>query len=232
MTASPATARSRSAWSRRSGKTISIPVWFVAEGGELYLLPVQGSDTQWYRNVLKNPSIRVDARGVGAEFRATPVTAAKAVKSVIERFRVVGYFEFSNDWWKGAENGSCGSVCCCGETAICGFNSIIPTAPAIDSIRPRTVRSVQFRVFFRRTFRFPCCILLLPLGSRVRHLCAGVNVLVMSVSNHLGSLLLFVGFPQRNQIVDTPEPICKPCGHRWRHSQGLMNLDENCTRSN
>ena len=32
---------------RKSGKTISIPVWFVLEGGKLYLLPVQGSDTQW-----------------------------------------------------------------------------------------------------------------------------------------------------------------------------------------
>ena len=36
----------------------------------LYLLPVQGSDTQWYKNVLKNPSIRIDARGMEAEFRA------------------------------------------------------------------------------------------------------------------------------------------------------------------
>jgi len=72
---------------RKSGKTISIPVWFVVEGETLYLLPVQGSDTQWYKNVLKNPSIRIDARGVGAEFRATPVTDAKAVKSVIEKFR-------------------------------------------------------------------------------------------------------------------------------------------------
>jgi hypothetical protein len=24
------------------------PVWFVFEGEKLYLLPVQGSDTQWY----------------------------------------------------------------------------------------------------------------------------------------------------------------------------------------
>ena len=39
---------------RKSGQTISIPVWFVLEGEKLYLLPVQGSDTQWYRNVLKN----------------------------------------------------------------------------------------------------------------------------------------------------------------------------------
>jgi deazaflavin-dependent oxidoreductase (nitroreductase family) len=55
---------------RKSGKTISIPVWFVLEGGKLYLLPVQGSDTQWYKNVLKNPSIRIDARGAEAEFHA------------------------------------------------------------------------------------------------------------------------------------------------------------------
>jgi deazaflavin-dependent oxidoreductase (nitroreductase family) len=72
---------------RKSGRTISIPVWFVAEADKLYLLPVQGSDTQWYRNVLKNPTIRLEARGVGEEFRATPVTDAKGVKSVIEKFR-------------------------------------------------------------------------------------------------------------------------------------------------
>ena len=72
---------------RKSGKTISIPVWFVLERDKLYLLPVQGSDTQWYKNVLKNPQIRIDARGAEAEFRATPIAEAKAVKSVIEKFR-------------------------------------------------------------------------------------------------------------------------------------------------
>ena len=72
---------------RKSGRTISIPVWFVPEGNKLYLLPVQGSDTQWYKNVLKNPSIRVSARGEEAEFRAAPVTDAKTVKSAVEKFR-------------------------------------------------------------------------------------------------------------------------------------------------
>jgi deazaflavin-dependent oxidoreductase (nitroreductase family) len=72
---------------RKSGQTISIPVWFVLEGEELYLLPVHGSETQWYKNVLKNPTIRVDARGVEEKFRAKPVTGAKAVKSVVEKFR-------------------------------------------------------------------------------------------------------------------------------------------------
>ncbi len=44
------------------GQRISNPVWFVSEDEKLYLLPVHSSDTQWYRNMLKNPSIRVDAR--------------------------------------------------------------------------------------------------------------------------------------------------------------------------
>ncbi len=72
---------------RKSGKTISIPVWFVLEGEKLFLLPVRGSDTQWYKNVLQNPSIRIDARGVGGEFRTVPMTDTKAVKSVVEKFR-------------------------------------------------------------------------------------------------------------------------------------------------
>ena len=72
---------------RKSGRTISIPVWFVLAGERLHLLPVQGSDTQWYKNVLQNATIRIDARGVEGKFWASPVTDAKAVKSVIERFR-------------------------------------------------------------------------------------------------------------------------------------------------
>jgi hypothetical protein len=72
---------------RKSGKTISIPVWFVLEGEKLYLLPVQGSDTQWHKNVLQNPSIRIDARGAEADFRVVPTTEVKTVKSVIEKFR-------------------------------------------------------------------------------------------------------------------------------------------------
>jgi hypothetical protein len=72
---------------RESGRTISIPVWFVLENDKLYLLPVYGSDTQWYKNVLKNPSIRIDGRGAEAEFHVVPITDAKQVSSVVEKFR-------------------------------------------------------------------------------------------------------------------------------------------------
>ena len=72
---------------RKSGRAISIPVWFVLEDDKLYLLPVLGSDTQWYKNVLKKPSIRIDARGAEAEVKVALVTDATQVSSVVEKFR-------------------------------------------------------------------------------------------------------------------------------------------------
>jgi deazaflavin-dependent oxidoreductase (nitroreductase family) len=72
---------------RKSGRSISIPVWFVAEDDKLYLLPVQGSDTQWYKNVLKNPKIRIEAGGAEAELHVVSITDPKEVSSVVEKFR-------------------------------------------------------------------------------------------------------------------------------------------------
>jgi deazaflavin-dependent oxidoreductase (nitroreductase family) len=72
---------------RKSGRAISIPVWFVWEDEKLYLLPVHGSDTQWYKNVLINPTIRVAARGAEAEVKVVLVTEARQVSSVVEKFR-------------------------------------------------------------------------------------------------------------------------------------------------
>jgi deazaflavin-dependent oxidoreductase (nitroreductase family) len=72
---------------RKSGRKISMPVWFAQEDEKLYLLPVQGSKTQWYKNVLANPTIGIDARGAEEEFRAAPVKGAEAVKAAVEKFR-------------------------------------------------------------------------------------------------------------------------------------------------
>jgi deazaflavin-dependent oxidoreductase (nitroreductase family) len=72
---------------RKSGRTVSIPVWFVSEDDKIDLLPVQGSDTQWYKNVLKNPSIRIKAGGKEGELEGVPITDADRVSSVAEKFR-------------------------------------------------------------------------------------------------------------------------------------------------
>ena len=72
---------------RKSGRPISIPVWFVFDDDRLYLLPVKGSDTQWYKNVLKNPSIRISAREAEAELKGLPTSDSKKVSSVVDKFR-------------------------------------------------------------------------------------------------------------------------------------------------
>jgi len=72
---------------RKSGRAISNAVWFVLQEDQLYLLPVSGSDTQWYKNVLRNSLIRIDARGIAADFHAVPITDAKQVSFVVEKFR-------------------------------------------------------------------------------------------------------------------------------------------------
>lgn len=72
---------------RKSGRAISIPIWFVADDEKLYLLPARGSDTQWYKNVLEKPSIRIKAGGAEAELKVVPVRDAAQVSSVIEKFR-------------------------------------------------------------------------------------------------------------------------------------------------
>ena len=72
---------------RKSGRTISLPIWFVWDDGKLYLLPVKGSDTQWYKNVLKNPTMRIDAGGAQSELKVVAVSDSTQVKSVVEKFR-------------------------------------------------------------------------------------------------------------------------------------------------
>lgn len=72
---------------RKSGCAISIPIWFVLEDERLYLLPVKGSDTQWYQNVVKNPTMRIGVGGAESEVEAVPVTDAAQVSSVVEKFR-------------------------------------------------------------------------------------------------------------------------------------------------
>ena len=72
---------------RRSGRSISTPVWFVHEGGSLYLLPVKGSDSDWYRNVMAKPEMRISAKGRKITVKANPVSDAGKVEEVVEKFR-------------------------------------------------------------------------------------------------------------------------------------------------
>ncbi len=72
---------------RASGDKSSRPVWFVEEDGKLYLLPVKGSGTEWYKNVLKKLEITLNADGQQLKARATPITDRAKVDEIVEKFR-------------------------------------------------------------------------------------------------------------------------------------------------
>ena len=72
---------------RKSGKDIPRPVWFVNEGNTLYLLPVQGSDTNWYKNLLVDPTLKISANGVEISERSRQITDSKEVDNIVRKFR-------------------------------------------------------------------------------------------------------------------------------------------------
>jgi deazaflavin-dependent oxidoreductase (nitroreductase family) len=72
---------------RVTGKPISCPVWFVRRGEKLYLVPGDGTGSQWYKNLLKTPAVRLSARGARYSAIGTPVTDASMFARILEYFR-------------------------------------------------------------------------------------------------------------------------------------------------
>jgi deazaflavin-dependent oxidoreductase (nitroreductase family) len=72
---------------RTSSRSLSYPVWFALEGEKLYLLPVKGSDTDWYKNLRKTPTIRLEARGKTFTTSARLLTDEAEIGKVLEKFR-------------------------------------------------------------------------------------------------------------------------------------------------
>jgi hypothetical protein len=70
---------------RKSGKESSRPIWFVEDADRILLLPVSGSDSNWYRNAVENPEIRLAADGAELRAAAKPIEEA-GVADVVEKF--------------------------------------------------------------------------------------------------------------------------------------------------
>jgi deazaflavin-dependent oxidoreductase (nitroreductase family) len=71
---------------RSSGRTITLPVWFVLAEDALWLLPVYGSETQWCRNLRMNPEITIKVGSEQLPLRARIVKEAADVRKVIRWF--------------------------------------------------------------------------------------------------------------------------------------------------
>jgi hypothetical protein len=76
---------------RKSGRDIPRPVWFVHEGNTLYLLPVQGSDTNWYKNLLVDSTLKISVNGGGGgeeiSSRGEPITDRNSLDDIVKKFK-------------------------------------------------------------------------------------------------------------------------------------------------
>ena len=72
---------------RKSGRDISRPVWFVHEGSTLYLLPVQGSNTNWYKNLLVDRTLKISVNGAEISERGKPIIDSNSVDDIVRKFR-------------------------------------------------------------------------------------------------------------------------------------------------
>ncbi len=71
---------------RRSGKDIPRPVWFALRNNEVLFLPVTGSQTQWYKNILKNPGVRISVASQTYGGRLETITEKREVSEIVELF--------------------------------------------------------------------------------------------------------------------------------------------------
>ncbi len=72
---------------RRSGRAFTFPVWFVVQGETLWLLPVRGKRTQWYKNIQINPTVEIRSGHLRRTFAVHPVDHPKTLAAVVAAFR-------------------------------------------------------------------------------------------------------------------------------------------------
>ena len=71
---------------RKSGQESTRPVWFVLEDDKVLLVPVTGTDSGWYRNIEKTPTVGLRADGVEFEGAAQPTDDPSVVSHAAEVF--------------------------------------------------------------------------------------------------------------------------------------------------
>jgi deazaflavin-dependent oxidoreductase (nitroreductase family) len=88
---------------RRTGRQIAIPVWFVHDESAVWLLPVYGSNTQWFKNLQKNRMITIQAGSEKHEGKARLLKSHDSIRNVVNRFREKYTPAEIKRWYKGLD---------------------------------------------------------------------------------------------------------------------------------
>jgi deazaflavin-dependent oxidoreductase (nitroreductase family) len=73
---------------RKSGQKRTVTIWFVvADPQRIYVQHVRGADANWYRNLLKTPSVELDFGDGPLAGHATPISDRDAIRRVLRLVR-------------------------------------------------------------------------------------------------------------------------------------------------
>jgi deazaflavin-dependent oxidoreductase (nitroreductase family) len=84
---------------RKSGKPRKATIWFVHEGGRIYLQSGQGGKTDWYRNLTKNPEVTLDFGELRFRGRAKVVDDPKEEERVRKLFPQKYWMAWAGSWF-------------------------------------------------------------------------------------------------------------------------------------
>ena len=79
---------------RKTKRKFSTPVWFAMEGQRILLVPVKGSDSNWFKNLEKNPEIELSVDDAKISSKANLVSDPANVKKILEKFRA----KYKSQW--------------------------------------------------------------------------------------------------------------------------------------
>lgn len=72
---------------RRSGREKTRPVWFVQHEDRIFLMPISGSESQWFQDVVETPTIHMTAGHTDYSTKGTPITAPDEISAIVDEFR-------------------------------------------------------------------------------------------------------------------------------------------------
>ena len=72
---------------RITGKETSRPVWFVLRDNHILLLPVTGSRSQWFKNTVKNPQVKITIEGEAYTGETQPLMDKRDIQEVVDLFK-------------------------------------------------------------------------------------------------------------------------------------------------
>jgi deazaflavin-dependent oxidoreductase (nitroreductase family) len=71
---------------RKSGKQFSTPIGYVRDGSDVLAFNV-GGGSNWYKNVLVNPTVTLNIKGQAAQYRGEPVRDPAALTAVLDAYK-------------------------------------------------------------------------------------------------------------------------------------------------